>query len=179
MAHGGGGGKVVDIDHGYRALMSRMRTLGKPSISVGLHAKEGGVLHKPEPGQKNTSPVTVLAVGTWAEFGLGQPARSWLRAWYDATRSSAHRDIKKMMALVLAGKMPLEQALNKLGLRFVGQIQQHISMGIAPANRPRTIAKKGSSTPLINTGQFRSSLTYAVEGVVGESNGGGQAAAAE
>ena len=168
-------GNVRDIDHGYRALMNRVRRLGKPQISVGLHAKEGDVMHKAEPGE-HAQPVTVLAVGTWAEFGLGQPERSWLRAWYDGARSAAFADIRKMMALVLAGKIPLDQAMNKLGLRFVGQIQHRIAQGIAPPNAPATIKRKGSSTPLINTGQFRSSITHAVDGAEGASAGQSEAA---
>ena len=36
--------------------------------------------------------------------------------------------------------------------------------GIAPPLKPATIARKGSSTPLINTGQLRSAITWRVEG---------------
>jgi hypothetical protein len=45
----------------------------------------------------------------------------------------------------------------------VGVIKQRIANGIAPPNSPYTIARKGSSKPLIDTGQLRNSITYQVE----------------
>jgi len=53
--------------------------------------------------------------------------------------------------------------LTRFGLRYVGLIQQRISSGIAPPNSPVTVARKGSATPLIDTGQLRSSIRSKVE----------------
>jgi hypothetical protein len=67
------------------------------------------------------------------------------------------------MRTVIEGKRTSDQVLEILGQRAVGQIQERIASGIAPANAPSTVAKKGSSTPLIDTGVLRSSITYQVK----------------
>jgi hypothetical protein len=126
-----------DVDKGYDALMKRLVELANPQVRVGVHAAEGqrreaGIrLAKKEGkfhlrGRGGARPVTVLDVATWAEFGIGQPMRSWLRAWYDGGRQQNFADIQKMMVRVLAGKVPLNRALEQLGQRFVGLIQRRL-----------------------------------------------------
>ena len=53
-------------------------------------------------------------------------------------------------------------ALQRIGLWAQSEIQQRISDGIPPQNAPYTINKKGSSTPLVDTGQLRSSISFKV-----------------
>lgn len=102
--------------------------------------------------------VTVSDVATWAEYGLGQPQRSWLRSWIEEARTEIDATIKAETRAVLAGTRTHRQALARVGVWAVGQIQQRIANGIEPANAPSTIAKKGSSVPLIDKGQLRSSI---------------------
>lgn len=166
--------RIEDRDHGYAALRDRLDHIRASRISVGLHAKEGQEAHRGE-AVNAKSPVTVLDIGTWAEFGIGQPERSWLRAWYDATNTKSREEIRTMLKAIVAGRISAEAGLNQLGARFVGEIQARIAQGIPPPNAPSTIAKKGSSTPLVNTGQFRSSITWSVE--FGEHGEGVNAAA--
>jgi hypothetical protein len=49
-----------------------------------------------------------------------------------------------------------------IGMRVVGDIQDRISDGIPPPNSPITIARKGSSKPLIDSGQLRQSISFEV-----------------
>lgn len=158
--------RVVDRDQGYDALRKRLEGLHGARVKVGVHAKQGAAQHKGD----DAEPVTVLDVATWAEFGIGQPERSWLRAWYDSTNAKSRAEISRALKAVVAGKTDANAALNRLGARFAGEIQARIAQGIDPPNAPSTIAKKGSSTPLINTGQFRTSITWSVE--LGEGSGG-------
>ena len=53
-------------------------------------------------------------------------------------------------------------APERIGLAAVGDVQQSISAGLAPALKPATVAAKGSSTPLVDTGKFRQSITHKV-----------------
>ena len=179
------GVRIVEKDKGYRALMARLVEMSRPQISVGVHASDGAEREVDRQTAKRVlkgglgararkvlrasgatlkqSRVTVLDVATWAEFGIGQPMRSWLRAWYDEYYHQAQQDIRKQMQSVLAGKKPLSVALDQLGLRFAGLIQRRIAKGIAPPNAPSTIKAKGSSKPLIWWGQFRSSIAHRVK----------------
>lgn len=103
--------------------------------------------------------VTVVDVARWAEFGLGQPQRSWLRATVDMNRAKINDRIRKEMKAVFQGKRSMRQALDRVGLYVVGLIQQRIADGIEPANAESTVAQKGSSKPLIDTGQLRGSIS--------------------
>lgn len=150
MAH------VKDTDKGYKDLVKRVFGIQKPRISVGVFSEEA----------EHGGPLSVLDVAIINEFGLGNvPERSFLRAWFDENESRAYQMCQVMLTTVVQGKRTKEQALQLLAMKFVGEIQQRISQGIPPANAQSTIDKKGSSTPLIDTGQLRSSISFKIEGL--------------
>jgi hypothetical protein len=70
-----------------------------------------------------------------------------------------------MAQAVIAGKVPnVRVALDRLGAKFVGDIQRRIKAHIPPPLQQSTIDRKGSSTPLIDTGVLWSSITHEVKG---------------
>lgn len=146
--------KVSDTDKGYAKLVERV---------FGLHTKariDVGVLD----GDAPHGAVTMGELAAWMEFGTETiPERSFIRAWFDAAEPHLREDLRKLMESVVAGKRTKEEALELLGMRAVGQIQERISAGVPPENAPSTIAKKGSATPLIDSGALRSSINFRVE----------------
>lgn len=153
-----------DTDRGYKKFLEDLLQQNTPKISVGILAAQGAEEHKnaeSESGEK----LTVLDVAIKNEFGLGVPARSFIGAWFDLNSETVVKEANILFKLVLEGKYTKWQAFEIIGQRAVGGIQKRIADGIAPANSPLTIALKGSSKPLIDTGQLRSSITYLVEGV--------------
>lgn len=157
-----GGVTIRDVDHGYQALLHRVYGLAeRPSIAVGILS--GDVDTAYEDG------TTVLDVGIFNEFGTvdanGQthvPARPFIRGWFDENRAQAQRMLTRLLRQVVAGTLTEEQALNQFGAWCVGGIQQRMSAGIPPPNADSTIEKKGSSTPLIDNGILRSSVSYEI-----------------
>ena len=66
---------------------------------------------------------------------------------------------------MLQGKLTPTQALAQLGAKVASMCQARIVAGISPALAPSTLRRKGAkSTPLILTGQLRSSITFTVVG---------------
>jgi hypothetical protein len=106
--------------------------------------------------------VTVGDIATWAEFGIGQPQRSWLGGWIDEHEKDLDPIISAELRAILKGDRTREQAAARLGAWIVGSIQQRIADGIDPPNAESTIRQKGSATPLIDTGQLRSSIASRV-----------------
>lgn len=149
---------VQDVDKGYAALVKRFYAAGgAPVIDVGVLEAEGLKAHE---GGEN---VTVLDVAIWNEFGTGQiPERSFIRAWFDENATKAREFTRRLLESVVLGKRNLPDVPELLGQTFVAQIQKRMSAGVPPANAPSTIDRKGSSKPLIDTGQLRSSVTYRV-----------------
>lgn len=90
------------------------------------------------------------------------PERSFIRAPLAQHRADYVALIGKFTDRVLLGRMSVDRALGLLGIRAVADMQRFISRGVKPDNAPSTIARKGSSKPLIDTGLLRQAITYAV-----------------
>lgn len=151
--------KVSDKDRGYARVRANLAKAEHDQVTVGIFAAEGDEIHEGDP---LADPVTVLEVATANEFGIGVPERSFIRAWVDQNETLIRRKVKELLGWVVKGKITEPQAMNYLGLWAQGEIQKRISAGIDPPNSPATVARKGSSTPLINTGQLRASITYQI-----------------
>jgi hypothetical protein len=126
-------------------------------ITTGVHGDEGEQLHDAEG-------VSIADVASFAEFGLGQPQRSWLRAWFDENSERIESQLARQIALAMKEGKDFEWAMQRVALWMQGDIQRRIRNRIAPPNAPSTIARKGSSTPLIDTGVFRSAILSYFEG---------------
>ncbi len=149
---------VIDRDRGFKRLVKGLQAQNVPqALVVGVQGKEAA-----EPSKDNPE-LTVGAVATFNELGLGVPERSFLRDWADQHKEEIQEDLRKVQRAVLAGKMTAERGLQILGLKYVGQIQTRIANGIAPPNAESTIRQKGSSVPLMDRGQLRSAITFLLE----------------
>lgn len=160
---------VRDVDKGAKALI---RMLGKRGahVTVGIHADDGAKTEK-------DSSRTVLEVGTYNEFGTKRiPERSFIRGWFDFYDGQNRVTLTRLMQGVVQQATKrvekddlIMRAMNKLGVLFVAQVQQRMAQGIPPPNAESTVRRKGSTTPLINFGQLRSSIRAVVHMVGGAS----------
>jgi hypothetical protein len=164
---------VTSKDNGYDALRKRVFGFGRPQIATGILEAQGAEAKMPAPGAaESDEALTLIDVADWMEFGFTivhpngseeeVPARSFIRAWFDQAEPEMREDLRKLMRGVIAGTHTKEQVLNLLGLKAVGGIQKRIADGIDPPNAPSTIARKGSSKPLIASGQLRSGVSFAI-----------------
>lgn len=149
--------KITSRDNGYTDLLRRVKKLtkGSPYAEIGILAPEGAALAK-----GSSAGLTVLEVAEMNEFGLGVPERSFIRAFYDTHESQARDLLKARMADVFAGRLERKQALHQFGIWLVSMCQKRIRDGIDPPNSEYTKRLKGSSTPLIDTGQLWTSITF-------------------
>ena len=145
-----------DTDHGWKARLKGLLALKAPAhIDVGI-LESAGV-------EKDGT--SVIDVAEWNEFGTATiPERSFIRAWFDEAEPQLRQDFAALMRTVAAGKRTRAEVLELMGQRMVGQVQARMSAGIPPPNAPSTVRRKGSSTPLIDTGVLRSSVTYRTGG---------------
>jgi hypothetical protein len=151
----------------------------KITVTVGVHADDGAATHVAANDTGEEKPLTVADVGTFNEFGTepfsvmsafgadgaasvhehpGIPQRSFIRAWFDENQDFIAETLRSQMKLVVAGKLTAEKAGNRIALAFEGSVKQRISRGILPKNADSTIARKGSSKPLIDKGQLRNAI---------------------
>lgn len=90
------------------------------------------------------------------------PERSYLRAGFDAHADEIHGKMEHLLGLVLEGKTTGRHALNVLGGFVATRIQAYLTDLKTPPLAEPTIKRKGSSNPLIDTGQLRDSITWQV-----------------
>lgn len=140
-------------------LIKRIKNEQAGVVSIGVQGSKGEADKKGSDGD-----LTVLEVATFHEFGtINVPERSFIRS-NDFRNKEKYKKIKQeVLNKFVKQQMTLKQGLGLLGLRVEADIKEGITQGIEPELRPETIARKGSSTPLIDTGQLRSSITHKVD----------------
>lgn len=115
-----------------------------------------------------------ISKAIWNEFGTrgGRsgggwggpiPERPFMRNAIRGGRGAIRKALATSARKLLRGDTTLTVVMNKLGEFGKQKIQDEISSMTSPPNSPVTIALKGSSHPLIDTGEMRSSVTYQVK----------------
>ena len=159
---------LKQTDNGYAALVKTVFGFAKPVVTIGIHEKEGLAQY--------ANGKTLLDIANINEFGSDDghvPSRSFVRAWFDSAEPALRQEIARLMEGVLDGSYTKEQILDLIGIKASGEMKANIAQGVPPPNAPRTIQLKGSSTPLVDTGVLRSSITYEVDPGDGSNNGEG------
>ena len=90
------------------------------------------------------------------------PERSFMRSTIQAKKKDIISLQKKLLKQIVNGTMKVETGLGLVGEFMADAIKQKIVSLRTPANSAATIRKKGSSNPLIDTGQLKNSITYEV-----------------
>jgi hypothetical protein len=152
---------IRDTDNGMQSLRERLKDLRSGegwTLEVGVLDADQ---HVGKDGRDQ--PVTVADVAAFHEFGLGVPQRSFIGAWFDENEQKLQGLAKRRVTAFLDGSEGKEEILSQVGSFCVGGIQARMAAGIPPELAPATIKAKGSSTPLIDTGQLRTSITFRVK----------------
>ena len=106
----------------------------------------------------------IIERATWNEFGTRRiPERPFMRRSLKGNRAKYQAFMRQQAKQIIENKQTVGRSLSMLGIMAQGDIQHEISVLRDPPNAPSTIARKGSSKPLIDTGQMRQSVTYRVQ----------------
>lgn len=114
----------------------------------------------------NSKTATVAQVAWWNEFGTSRiPERSFLRSTMREEQGKYAKLLRGSIVRILKGKLTTDKALKALGQKAKSDIQAKIRAIREPANAASTIARKGSSNPLIDEGMrggLLGSIQYAL-----------------
>lgn len=123
-----------------------------------------GVLGKSAPREGAIDNVGLAVVHEFGVPSKGIPSRPFLRSTFDAKKDDWNKLLARMVVQALAGKLTVHQALGLLGQRAAADVKRRITSGnnFVP-NAPATIARKGSSRPLVDTGRLLGSISYEVK----------------
>lgn len=141
--------------------VAQLRALNNLALEIGVFSSSGA----------NSEGVNYAVIAGVHEFGVtirketGSiviPERSFLRSTFDDKSTEWLKFIQKRIPKVIAGEMQARQLMELLGAKIVSDIQKKLKQIKDPPNAPSTIAAKGSSNPLIDTGGLRMRITYRV-----------------
>lgn len=91
------------------------------------------------------------------------PERAFLRNGFDENKEDVVRQAENVLGEVIAGRMDPEQLFEMIGLLMKSRIQDYARDLDSPPNHPYTKERKGSSNPLIDSGDMIGAITYKVE----------------
>ena len=115
-----------------------------------------------------------LNKAVWNEFGTRGgasgggwggpiPERPFMRNMARNNKAKYAKILKGEAREILLGTTSLGKVMRQLGIVGQQDVRAEIDALMSPANSPVTIARKGSSKPLIDTGRMRRAVTYKVE----------------
>ena len=151
---------------GISALLKRIKNPGVVEVGIidsKLHKKKS-TSRKRKLSRTKTASLTTAEIGFVHEFGSTDgtiPERSFIRSSLTGkSRKELLALSKKLLKKIADGSMEQKQALGLLGAAGADIISQKIVTLRSPANKAATIKAKGSSNPLVDTGQLKNSITW-------------------
>lgn len=127
-----------------------------PALLVGVLEPEASRHYK-------DSTVTIGEVALWNEMGTATiRARSFMRLYTEEAQAKIVNQMTSAVHRVVFANEDAGSALRKIGKEHVSHIVARIKRHIPPPNAPITIERKGSDTPLIDTGVLIDSISYEV-----------------
>lgn len=91
------------------------------------------------------------------------PERSFLRTGHDTHIDDVLKKADLMLGQVIDGKMSEEQLLDFIGLTLSTKIKTYARDLSSPPNHPFTKEQKGSSNPLVDTGNMIEGISFEVK----------------
>lgn len=139
-------------DLGWKRVVQTASALGSVAVKVGVLGIDGQAPARRRDG--SLSKLTLAQVATVNEFGSSDdhtPERSFLRSTFNENRGEVASALADGVRRAVFGAAPVMIALAGIGEWAVTRVRAKIQSGVAPANRPATVALKGSDRTLIDT----------------------------
>lgn len=145
-----------DRDLGWRRYQRELEAARVTEVVVGIH--QGDIAD----GQQ------IADYAAKNEYGTSKiPERSFMRSSFDENVDVISRELSGRYGQMVEGRITTRVALGLVGLKVQDLIKQKIDSSVRPANSAATIAMKGSSHTLINTGAMKNSVHYVIRPVSG------------
>ncbi len=126
-------------------------------ITVGIHAEEGQEQHD--------GGLTNAEVGTFHEFGLGVPQRSFIRAYFDENEALIVAKLEQAAQRVLDGADDKLEA-QRFAVWLESQVKEFIlNRNVEPELSDATKKRRGeNAVPLVDSSQMLGSIRGKVDG---------------
>lgn len=140
-------------------LQQLIEDLTKYRLEIGIFGEDDGS------GESYVMIANVHEFGVIISKATGNiviPERSFMRSTFDEKERDWAKFMESRLKKVLNFQMTVEQMYDQVGAKAVSDIQKKIRDLRDPPNAESTIEKKGSSNPLIDSGDMRRRVTWKV-----------------
>lgn len=147
------------LEDNFPQLQQVVADLSKYRLEIGIFGEDDG------------SGKSYVMIANVHEFGVviskpsGNiviPERSFMRSTFDEKEREWAKFMEGRLRKVLNFDMTVEQMYEQVGAKAASDIQRKIRDLDTPPNAESTIEKKGSSNPLIDSGDMRRRITWKV-----------------
>lgn len=143
---------IMDTDKGLKRILEADAALDKRGVKVGIQSNAG----------RYQDGTTILDIAIFNEFGTERiPARPFIRGAHDKSRKEAEKTMAHLLTKSTEGAS-VSEVLHTLGQWYEGKVKGHATSGQFTPNAPSTIARKGSSKPLVDEGIMTGAIRYEV-----------------
>ena len=141
------------VEDNFPQLQKAVEDLNKYQLHIGIFG-DGG---ETEDGESYVMIANVHEFGMVIDFKTKEgsvtiPERSFMRSTFDEKEREWVAFLEERIERVFGFQMTVEQAYEQMGAKAASDIQSKIRDLRDPPNADSTIAKKGSSNPLIDQG---------------------------
>ena len=144
---------------GLQRIIDRISASSKKSLNVGVPE---GKMHSDD-GES----LSMSALANIHEYGSPSRnivARPFLVPALEKNQAKYAKFLASQVIPLIRGKTTIDRILGQLGMVAQADVQAYMVSGHFVPLYYTTIKRKGSSKPLIDTGQLRQSITYSIEG---------------
>ena len=149
---------IIRTEHngGIKGFLERFREIGKPKVYIGVPASKNG-MHE---GGINMA--TLLALHVLGAPSRGIPQRDPLRPPLIANAQRYSDLLALGLKNALANGTDPKLVYEKIGIVATNDVYDYFVTGNFKPLNQKTIDRKGSSKPLIDTEELRGAITYEV-----------------
>lgn len=150
---------MAGSDAVWRKLYKRAMDTRTLKARVGVLAGKGGERTHAD------SDLTLVEIAAIHEFGTENiPERSFIRrTFYERAASGLRAKVADITRAIILGAVEVRQGIGLLGAWGAAEVKNTITQtDIPPPLAPATVAAKGSSKPLVDTGQLLNAITWEV-----------------
>jgi len=145
--------KVIDKDMGFKRIDVEVKSLHGREVKIGIM------------GNESVDGVSVIDYAMYNEFGTNRiPARPFMSKTAEVYGPKMIKFVEFLAGRMIDGKVGPTYVLQNIGEKYQSYIQKTIrdAKNWAVPNAASTVAMKGSSSPLIDTGRMVQSVRYEV-----------------
>jgi len=137
-------------------------SLAKNSYAAVGFPSEKDKPHPGEMGMTNAKVATANEVGSAPGVKPKVPARPFMKQTMDREGAKFQGVMRDLVKMIYAGRMSTKIALERIGNLGASEVKRSFTVERFAPNTDYTIARKGSSKPLIDTGALRQGVTFVV-----------------